>query len=113
MAIRAGGAEDTMKGLKSYTEAKLLWITRLADVFIPVFFALAAVLVYNPTTAFHDEGWLYVALAAASLLTVNIFHNLDLYTIPALGNLQRQLGCILLGWSAVIGLLLLAAFAVK
>jgi Undecaprenyl-phosphate glucose phosphotransferase len=102
-----------MKGLKSYTEAKLLWITRLADVFIPVFFALVAGLVYNPTTAFHEEGWLYVALAVASLLTVNIFHNLDLYTIPALANLQRQLGRILLAWSAVIGLLLLAAFAVK
>jgi len=83
MAIRAGGAEDTMKGLKSYTEAKLLWITRLADVFIPVFFALAVGLIYNPTAAYYEEGWLYVALAAASLLTFNIFHNLDLYTIPA------------------------------
>lgn len=102
-----------MKGLKSYTEAKLLWITRLADAFIPVFFALVAQLIYDPAAPFHEESRFYVALVAASFLTVNIFHNLDLYTIAALANLQRQLGRILLGWTAVIALLLLAAFAVK
>jgi len=102
-----------MKGLKSYTEAKLLWMTRLADALIPVLFAVIAQLVYDPAAPFYDEGRFYVALVAASFLTVNVFHNLDLYSIAALANLQRQLSRILFGWTAVIALLLLAAFAVK
>ena len=47
------------------------------------------------------------------LLTANIFHNLDLYTMSSLANLQRQLGRVIVGWTAVMALLLLAAFAAK
>src|SRR5258708_14953699 len=102
-----------MKGLKSYTEAKLLWMARLADALIPVLFAFVALLIYDATIPSPEDGRFYVAIVAASLLTANIFHNFGLYTIAALTNLQRQLGRMLVGWTAVIALLLLAAFAVK
>lgn len=102
-----------MKGLKSYTEAKLLWMTRLLDAAIPVVFALIAQLIYDPKAPFFEEGRFYVALVVATFLTVNIFHMLELYTIAGLSNLQRQMGRIVLGWTAVIALLLLAAFAAR
>jgi Undecaprenyl-phosphate glucose phosphotransferase len=102
-----------MKGLKSYTEAKLLWMARLTDAIIPAVFAVVALLIYDPTIPSPEDARFYVAIVAASFLTANIFHNLGLYTIAAMTNLQRQLGRMLLGWTAVIALLLLAAFAVK
>lgn len=102
-----------MKGLKSYTEAKLLWATRLADALVPLVCAVAAQLMYETGFDFFEEGRFLVAMFAGMLLTANIFHNLDLYTMPSLANLQRQLGRVLVGWTAVMALLLLAAFAAK
>jgi Undecaprenyl-phosphate glucose phosphotransferase len=102
-----------MIGLKSYTEAKLLWATRLADALVPILLAIIMQLVYEPEYAFYEEGRFLVAMIAATLLTANIFHNLELYTMPALANLQRQLSRVFVGWTAVMALLLLAAFAAK
>jgi Undecaprenyl-phosphate glucose phosphotransferase len=102
-----------MNSLKSYTEAKLLWATRLADAVVPVLFAIIAQLIYEPSASFFEEGRFVIAMLAAMLLTANIFHNLDLYTMPSLANLQRQIGRVIVGWTAVMALLLLAAFAAK
>jgi hypothetical protein len=41
-----------MIGLKSYTEAKLLWATRLADALVPLLFAVAAQLLYDASQPF-------------------------------------------------------------
>ena len=104
---------NSMRGLKSYTEAKLLWATRLADAAMPVLWAVGSQLVSAPADPFWEERRVFVAVAAAMFLTANVFHNLDLYTMASLGNLQRQIGRMVLGWTAVMALLLLAAFAAK
>ena len=102
-----------MKDLKAYTEAKLLWATRLADAALPVVCAFGSQLISEPSYPFWEESRFLVAVAAAMFLTANVFHNLDLYSMASLANLQRQIGRIILGWTAVMALLLLAAFAGK
>lgn len=95
----------------SYSETKLLWLVRLADAVLPALVGLGALAFYDG--GIGDDGLYLVAIATAVLLTANAFHLLGLYSIDGLGNIQRQIARLLVGWACVLGLLLLAAFAAK
>jgi Undecaprenyl-phosphate glucose phosphotransferase len=98
---------------KALSEKKLLWTIRLADMSIPAIVTWLAIVAWLPGHFADFDSQYVLAMAASALLVTNVFTAMDLYSIRALSNVPGQLGRVVLGWTGVIGVLLLAAFAAK
>lgn len=98
---------------KALSEKKLLWTVRLLDMAVPAVVAWAAIATWLPQHFEDFESQYYLAMAASAVLVANVFSALDLYTVRALTSVAGQVGRVLLGWTGVVGVLLLATFAAK
>lgn len=101
---------DRSKGL---SEKKLLWTVRMLDMAIPAAIAWVAIVVWIPEHFQFFDSQYFLAMAASAILVANAFSAMGLYSIRALSNVPGQMGRIVLGWTAVVAVLLLAAFAAK
>ncbi len=98
---------------KALSEKKLLWTIRLLDMAIPALVAWVAIVAWLPEHFAAFDSQYMLAMAASALLIGNVFSALDLYSIRTLSNVPGQLGRVVLGWTGVVAVLLLAAFAAK
>ncbi|QQS11980.1 MAG: undecaprenyl-phosphate glucose phosphotransferase [Rhodospirillales bacterium] len=98
---------------KALSEKQLLWSVRLLDVVVPALIGWIAIMIWLPEHLSNFDSQYLLAMAASSLLVANVFHALDLYSLRNLANVPRQIGRLTVGWTAVVGVLLLAAFAAK
>ena len=99
--------------MRSYTETKLLWMTRLADAFTPICFACLALIIHDPFEPFYEDGRFYVLVVAATILTKDVFHYLDFYSIAALRGLRRQVRRLIFGWTVSMVALSIGVLAVR
>ncbi|TWT12994.1 undecaprenyl-phosphate glucose phosphotransferase [Reyranella sp. CPCC 100927] len=98
---------------KVLLEKKLLWAIRLMDMAVPAATAWIAIMAWQPEHFWLFESQYLLAMAASALLVGNVFAALGLYTIRTLSNVPGQMGRVALGWTGVVAVLLLAAFAAK
>jgi len=98
---------------KAYSETKLLWLTRIADILAPAVVAWAAIAAWLPQHFHQFDDQYFLAMAASSLLVANVFHALNLYSIRSLSSVPRQIGRVTVAWTAVLALLIAAAFVTK
>jgi Undecaprenyl-phosphate glucose phosphotransferase len=98
---------------KALSEKKLLWAVRLLDMAIPAVVAWIAIAAWLPEHFDDFNSQYFLAMAASALLVGNLFSGLDLYSIRRLSNVPAQAGRIVIGWTGVVAVLLLAAFAAK
>jgi Undecaprenyl-phosphate glucose phosphotransferase len=98
---------------KALSEKKLLWAVRLLDMAIPAAVAWIAIVAWLPEHFDDFNSQYLLAMAASALLVGNLFSALDLYSIRGLSNVPAQAGRVVIGWTGVVALLLLAAFAAK
>lgn len=98
---------------KVLLEKKLLWAVRLLDMVIPAAIAWVAIIAWLPEHFAAFDSQYLLAMAASALLVGNVFSALDLYTIRSLSNVPGQMGRVIVGWTGVVAVLLLAAFAAK
>jgi Undecaprenyl-phosphate glucose phosphotransferase len=98
---------------KAYSETKLLWLTRIADILAPAVVAWIAIAAWLPQHFSQFDDQYFLAMAASSLLVANIFQALNLYSIRSLSNVPRQIGRVTLAWTGVLALLIAVAFVTK
>jgi Undecaprenyl-phosphate glucose phosphotransferase len=98
---------------KAYSETKLLWLTRIADILAPAAVAWIAIAAWLPRHFDQFDDQYFFAMAASSLLVANVFQALNLYSIRSLSSVPRQIGRVALAWTGVLALLIAAAFVTK
>lgn len=98
---------------KAYSETKLLWFTRFADVVAPAVVAWIAIAAWLPQHFSQFDDQYFLAMATSSLLVANIFQALNLYSIRSLTNVPRQIGRVIVAWTGVVALLIAVAFVTK
>jgi Undecaprenyl-phosphate glucose phosphotransferase len=98
---------------KALAEKKLLWTVRLIDMAVPALVAWIAIVAWIPQHFEDFDSQYFLAMVASSVLVANAFSAMDLYTVRSLTSVPRQLGRVALGWTGVVAVLLLAAFAAK
>jgi Undecaprenyl-phosphate glucose phosphotransferase len=98
---------------KALSEKKLLWTVRGMDMATPAIVACLAAAAWMPDQIGDLDSRYALAMAASAVLIGNVFVSLGLYSIRALSSIPGQLGRVALGWTGVVGVLLLAAFAAK
>mgnify|MGYP001206223061 CR=1 FL=1 len=98
---------------KAYSETKLLWLTRIADILAPAVIGWVAITVWLPQHFDLFDDQYFLAMATSSLLVANVFHVLNLYSIRSLASVPRQVGRVILAWTGVLALMIVAAFVTK
>ena len=98
---------------KAYSETKLLWLTRIADILAPAVVAWVAIAAWLPQHFHQFDDQYFLAMAVSSLLVANVFHALNLYSIRSLSSAPRQIGRVAVAWTGVLALLIAAAFVTK
>ncbi len=102
-----------MDKTNAYQEKKLLLTVRLLDALAPALAAWIAIMVWLPEHFATFDGQYILTMAGGSLLVANVFHQLGLYSVRVLFNVPRQLGRIVVGWTAVVAVLIVVAFVTK
>ena len=91
---------------KAYSETKLLWLTRIADILAPAVIAWLAIAAWLPQHFHQFDDQYFLAMAASSLLVANVFQALNLYSIRSLSNVPRQIGRVMVAWTGVLAVLI-------